>query len=509
MGENCNRTTAISYTASPYCSSTGTTSVTLTGNGSGTYSPAPSLSLNTSTGSINLSASAQGADIVNYTIAASGGCPTFVTTANIIVTAAPSATISYDNNPYCSSAGTAAITRIGTAGGIFSSADTLAIESLTGSVDLAASSAGTYTVTYTVAASGGCSLYTTTTGITVTTQPLAIGTYEGNPYCSTGGIAIPTGISIGTPGTISSTPGLSIDPPTGDINLAASTPGNYTVTYIVPASGGCAPYTNTATVSIVLAGTWTGAVSNDWNDSGNWLCGEIPGSATNVSVDSSLDIYPIVTTTGTMNKISLQPGGLITVSGGTLQIADSIINSGSFDASAGTIEMNGTSAQTIPANTFVNNAVNNFIVNNSSATGITLEGPLDIYGSLTYSGTGMTLATNDNLTLKSTPTNTAWVGDMTGNTITGKVTVECYISSRKAWRLLSVPTNTAQTINQTWQEGSTGNNSNPVPGYGIQITGAGGTAAGFDLYTALPSMKRYNPTNDSGFSNLRSRYRRY
>ena len=34
--------------------------------------------------------------------------------------------------------------------------------------------------------------------------------------------------------------------------------------------------------------------------------------------------------------------------------------------------------------------------------------------------------------------------------------------------------------------------SNPVPGFGIQLSGAGGTAAGFDVYTAAPSMKTYN-----------------
>ncbi len=251
IGERCNENTAIAYAASPYCSNAGTVSVTLSGNGGGTYSSATGLSLNTSTGSIDLSASTQGSYNVNYTVAASGGCPSFVTTTNIIVTSAPSATISYDNNPYCSSTGTAAITRIGTAGGIFSSADSLVIDALTGSVDLAASSAGTYTVTYTVAASGGCSVYTTTTGITVTTQPFASGTYEGNPYCTTGGIAFPTGTAVGIPGTLTSTAGLSIDPPTGVIDLAASAPGTYTVTYIVPATGGCALYSNTATVSIV------------------------------------------------------------------------------------------------------------------------------------------------------------------------------------------------------------------------------------------------------------------
>ena len=140
----------------------------------------------------------------------------------------------------------------------------------------------------------------------------------------------------------------------------------------------------------------------------------------------------------------------------------------------------------------VGNAVNDLIISNTSASGVSLGGALDIYNSLTYSDVGMKLTTNDNLTFKSTATNTAWLGDMTGNTITGKATVERYISSRKAWRFLSIPTNTTQTTRQTWQEGATTTGSNPVPGYGIQLSGAGGTAAGFDLYSATPSMKTYN-----------------
>lgn len=50
-----------------------------------------------------------------------------------------------------------------------------------------------------------------------------------------------------------STTGLVIDPPTGVIDLAASTPGIYTVTYTVPDSLGCAEYSNTATVDITEA----------------------------------------------------------------------------------------------------------------------------------------------------------------------------------------------------------------------------------------------------------------
>ncbi len=50
--------------------------------------------------------------------------------------------------------------------------------------------------------------------------------------------------------------------------------------------------------------------------------------------------------------------------------------------------------------------------------------------------------------------------------------------------LLAVPTQ-GQTIRNSWMEG--GNTT--ISGYGTQITGAGGLPAGFDLYSAAPSMK--------------------
>jgi len=197
----------------------------------------------------------------------------------------------------------------------------------------------------------------------------------------------------------------------------------------------------------------------------------------------------------TTHNLNLQSGNSLVVDSSTMQIGGTITSAGSFDASNGTIEMTGSSAQTIPANTFVGNALYDLIISNTNAGGVSLGGPLDVYHSLTYSGSGMTLNC-DNLTFKSIATNTAWLGDMTGNTITGQATVERYLPSRKGWRFLSVPTNTTQTIQQTWQEGATSTGSDPVPGYGIQITGAGGTAAGFDSYSAAPSMKTYNPATN-------------
>ena len=172
--------------------------------------------------------------------------------AVVTVTTAPAASISYAGSPYCSSSGTAVVTLTGTTGGSFSAPAGLSINAATGAVNLAASTAGTYTVTYTVNNAGGCTA-SASASITITTQPWANGNYSANPYCSNGGIVYPAGSSRGAPGTFSAPAGLSINATTGAVNLGSSTPGNYIVTYAVPASGGCTAYSNTSTITISAA----------------------------------------------------------------------------------------------------------------------------------------------------------------------------------------------------------------------------------------------------------------
>jgi hypothetical protein len=198
-----------------------------------------------------------------------------------------------------------------------------------------------------------------------------------------------------------------------------------------------------------------------------------------------------------IHDLTINTGYSLLLDGATLQIAGTVNSTGTFDASAGIIELNGAATQTIPENTFLGNAVDQLIISNSSLGGVLLAGAVDVYGSLTYSAAGLLLTTNDYLTLKSTEFNTAWLGDMTGKTIAGKVTVERYLFAQKGWRFLSVPTNSMQTVNDTWQEGSSNTGDDPVPTYGTQITGPYGTSAGFDLYTSTPSMKTYNSATDS------------
>jgi hypothetical protein len=106
-----------------------------------------------------------GSQTLTYTIT-SAGCSNSATTS-ITVNSPASATISYSGSPYCSTASSAAVTRTGTAGGSYSSTPGLSISSSTGTINISASTAGTYTVTYTVAASGGCPQFQTTTSVTI------------------------------------------------------------------------------------------------------------------------------------------------------------------------------------------------------------------------------------------------------------------------------------------------------------------------------------------------------
>jgi hypothetical protein len=89
------------------------------------------------------------------------------------------------------------------------------------------------------------------TNITITAQPNAAISYAG-PFCASIASAQPVNRTGTAGGTYTSSPsGLSINATTGAITPSLSTPNTYTVTYTIPASGGCALFSTTATVEIV------------------------------------------------------------------------------------------------------------------------------------------------------------------------------------------------------------------------------------------------------------------
>ncbi len=125
----------------------------------------------------------------------------------------------------------------------------LTLDAATGTVTPATSAPGTYTVTNAVAASGACPASASSVTFTIAAPVTATFSYDNADYCLTG-LIDPTPTVTGTRGgTFSTTPtGLTIDPLTGQLTLASSTPGTYDVVYAV--AGACSA-ADTVVVTVV------------------------------------------------------------------------------------------------------------------------------------------------------------------------------------------------------------------------------------------------------------------
>jgi GEVED domain/Fibronectin type III domain len=254
--------TALSYVGTPFCKTVTTAeAVTLTGTNAysvGTYTATPAgLTLNATTGAVTPSTSTAGTYTVTYTIASASGCAAVSSTATVVITPLPTATISYAGTPFCTTVTNAPVTATTAnvvVAGVYSAAPAgLMINASTGAINASTSTAGTYTVTYTVAAGSGCASVTATTTVVVTQLPTAALSYSAAAYCKDVATAAAnlTGTNAYTGGIFTASPaGLTISSSTGDITPSSSTAGTYTVTYTTPAGVGCGTVTAVATVTI-------------------------------------------------------------------------------------------------------------------------------------------------------------------------------------------------------------------------------------------------------------------
>ena len=176
--------------------------------------------------------------------------------------------ISYSSPSFCTTAALQSVSLNGSNGtiysggspsvwlfssGLYSAPSGLTIDVSTGAITPSTSSAGTYTVTYTIAAANGCAAVTTTTPVTITELPTANLSYPSSPWCnSITSQQIPSlnGTNGYQPGTYSSPTLSSINASTGAIIPSANPTGTHTVTYTTLASGGCPAVSTTTTVTI-------------------------------------------------------------------------------------------------------------------------------------------------------------------------------------------------------------------------------------------------------------------
>ena len=365
--------------------------------------------------------------------------------------------------------------------------------------------AGTYTVTGTAA--NGC---TGTAQIIITASSSLPTVTITNNTGVTELSCITTSISVTATGANSYTWNNGLG---SNASVTITSPGTYIVTG-TDLNGCSASAQITITQNTSTSGSWLGASTN-WNDPANWCGGVLPTASTNVNIPAGLTNYPVINTGATTPtplcanltiatgaRIDLQIGGKMTVHGSITTASGAV-----FNALDGTIEMAGSAPQTIAAGSFQNNNLRNLIINNAS---VTLGDSLNLFGKLSFSGSNRTFnATNGKFTLKSTATLTASVADITkdintqavisGNQITGDVTVERFISARRAWRLLSMPTkHNLQTIQQSFQENGV-QSSNPAPGFGTILGSnrASWLADGFDVNSPGATIQMLNPQTNS------------
>ncbi|WP_415711178.1 choice-of-anchor L domain-containing protein, partial [Flavobacterium branchiophilum] len=232
-------TGTITVTPTNYTDSEVTYSWTLNGNAIA----------NSNSNSINVTQAGTYQVSVNRT-----GC---IATASITVTVTtlPVATFAYNATSYCKTGTNPVLsyTNGGVAGTFSASPTGLSINASTGAINLSASSVGSYTITNSIAAAGGCLAVSATFDLTITAPQDATFSYTGTPYCQNAANPSPTLATGSSAGVFSSTTGLSINSSTGLVNLASSTPGTYTVTNTIAATGGCAASIKTATIVITAA----------------------------------------------------------------------------------------------------------------------------------------------------------------------------------------------------------------------------------------------------------------
>jgi hypothetical protein len=242
----------------------------------------------------------------------------------------------------------------------------------------------------------------------------------------------------------------------------------------------------TITVKGNITGTGTSTLDNIIV-SGNIVSSNISGAAiTNLHLNDS-DGFAL-TGSPTISGVLTLTAGTLTTGANTLTLGGTpVVVAGSIDASnaSATVTFANPLAVVLPATPLFTGNVQNLTIN--GAGGVTLGSATSLAGKLTL--TSGALATGGLLTLKSGDCCTsATVAQVTGGSVTGNVIVERNIPAGfRAYRLLS-PSTTGGTINANWQEGglvtSVGGISNPFLTFGTHITGAGGSANGFDTTTS-------------------------
>lgn len=228
---------AFTFAQTDYCPTDPDPTPTITGTTGGTFTIDNGGVINAATGEVDIAASGVGSYTITYTT--NGPCPA-TATFTITIGLSGDATITSNAGPFCE--GDAAVTLSSVdPGGTWSGPGIT--DAVAGTFDPSTAGAGTHTITYTIP--GACG---DTDQVTIIVNPQDDATFSLSSTIICVNDANPTATVTGTPGgTFSIDNGGIINSTTGEIDVAGSGAGTYTVTYTT--NGQC-PATSTVLVAI-------------------------------------------------------------------------------------------------------------------------------------------------------------------------------------------------------------------------------------------------------------------
>ena len=191
-----------------------------------------------------------------------------------------------------------------------------------------------------------------------------------------------------------------------------------------------------------------------------------------------------------------------TPSGTGFEVKGNLVANGTLtvnNANSGLLKFSGTSPQNISGAGII--TLQDMTVANSGTT-LSVNRDLDIAGTLNFTSGSATDLASGIVSIKSSAATTSNIANTTGAAITygaGRFRIERYVGYNRKWQLLAVPVTEdalSPTFRSAWMESGAAN-SNPAPGFGMQITDPLGTLAGFDASSLSASVKTYLPLTDT------------
>lgn len=180
---------------------------------------------------------ASSSDGGTYTLTVTNNSCSSENTVSVVVNPKEDASFTYSPNTICIGSSNVSPIISGASGGTFTTSNSdLVIDANTGEIDMTNTIAGTYDITYTT--SGTC-FSSETHSVTITASPDATFSYPNSVYCQDEGIVAPNFPSGASGGTFTSSNGLELNQNNGEIDFSQSTPGTYTITNNIAASGVC------------------------------------------------------------------------------------------------------------------------------------------------------------------------------------------------------------------------------------------------------------------------------